>query len=440
MDRLPTLHVPLLSASDGEKTVFAQDLAALAARSPLRVRLVVEAACPVAWLLHQLKNLRHDGKLVVEIEDRGGIGADPRVRRAVELVGAKLLSGDMPEDTTQPDEAVQGEWTKALNVMIAHAEGAPAPPALAAILQTAHRPRVLGSFPPRLLLLDVARGCNQACRYCFQDMRRPPAFALDRLERQLDVALDNGFRHVVLTGGELFCHPEWRTLVKRVSDGRFSGWGIFTNGTQLADAGVLDYLMEQGMGLCQISFDSPDPQVQNALSRNPRTFERLEAAFAALGRCEGVDVILCAVVTSETLAGLPGYPEYIASVRERTGLSPTLSFAAMLPVSGDHAALAAPVSAVAAQVRPLLDACTRLGFESMYRHIPLCLMPDREMSATDLYVHNVLFGEDGAVRPLSDKADIAACLPCPLKARCPGLTREYVRLHGSAEIRVSPYV
>jgi sulfatase maturation enzyme AslB (radical SAM superfamily) len=191
--------------------------------------------------------------------------------------------------------------------------------------------RVLGWFD-RSAYLDLGHMCNQSCRYCWQtsDERRHALY--DVVIQQLDLARRVGIEQIILIGGEPLLYPRLDDLVAAMRVSGIQRWGVMSNGILLADANRLKRLVKRGLAYCQISFDSPYPDVQNGLAQNPKLFDALMCAFGNLSHYPQLALDFNAVITRENAGHLSHLVDFVDALRNRYKMKPVLAMTQMKPL------------------------------------------------------------------------------------------------------------
>lgn len=107
-----------------------------------------------------------------------------------------------------------------------------------------------GPVPTTRAYIDIGRGCNQQCGFCYYIHDNLSGFrAKEELFREIDGALKRGCNCIDITGGEPTMHPQIIDIVSYVRS-RGAQCCIITNGTagesvttKLLDAGISEYLV-----------------------------------------------------------------------------------------------------------------------------------------------------------------------------------------------------
>lgn len=284
--------------------------------------------------------------------------------------------------------------------------------------------------------ITLGNSCNQSCRYCFQDK----SLGWESLEdaiAQVRVAANYGANAVFLIGGEPLIYPHVWELIDAINASSIPRWGIMTNGIALANEKVLQRLLDAGMGFVQLSFDSPRPDVQNALARNPRLFRRLERAFENMGKVEGLPLIFNGVITTENVDHLHEMVDFAADLRERYGLRTLVKFTQTKPGERVEEALVPRASVSGKAVIRAIERGKELDIGVAFRNLPYCVVDPYETFSTDYTTLLHQLDEGGQVeasRDLSYKK-IEKCRECAHAVRCPGIQDKYMALFGDEEFQ-----
>jgi MoaA/NifB/PqqE/SkfB family radical SAM enzyme len=129
--------------------------------------------------------------------------------------------------------------------------------------------------------IQVTRSCNQKCRFC----SNPPTdkeIDLGGARQLLDDFAARRYHGVILTGGEPTLVP-WLADAVRHAASRGLAARIITNGQRLAEGALLDELASAGLKHLHVSLYSHDPEVHDALARNPGSHARAARTLERIG-------------------------------------------------------------------------------------------------------------------------------------------------------------
>ncbi len=120
------------------------------------------------------------------------------------------------------------------------------------------------SAPYRMDLALTYR-CNNACAHCYNARSRSfPELSTAEWKEMLDRLWELGIPHIVFTGGE----PTLRTdLAELVAHAEHNGQitGLNTNARRLSNPDNLNRLVQAGLDHVQITLESHDPAIHNAM-------------------------------------------------------------------------------------------------------------------------------------------------------------------------------
>ncbi len=165
--------------------------------------------------------------------------------------------------------------------------------------------------------LALTYGCNNACGHCYNEPGRKAMASLSAGEwRQvLDRLADVGVPHVVFTGGEPTTVPELPDLIRH-ADRLGLVAGLNTNGRLLARDGCALRLKEAGLSHVQVTLESDDPAIHNAMTGADSFAETTGGILAALGA--DLHTVTNTTLTTRNCAGAESIVGFAASLGVRT--------------------------------------------------------------------------------------------------------------------------
>ncbi|MEI6102821.1 MAG: radical SAM protein [Methanothrix sp.] len=149
----------------------------------------------------------------------------------------------------------------------------------------------VGVPPLRAFYLYMTTGCNLRCRHCWVVPRyvkgRPdPGEVIDAklLQRAVEEAKPLGLCSAKITGGEPLLHPQFKEIVKMLSD-QGLGLNMETNGTLMTPQ-IARWLKEETrVGFISVSLDGADAAAHDSFRGVPGAFDSallgLDALFGA---------------------------------------------------------------------------------------------------------------------------------------------------------------
>ena len=118
---------------------------------------------------------------------------------------------------------------------------------------------------PHRMDLALTYQCNNQCGHCYIDRPRDaPSLPREKWLRVIDKTWDLGIPQLIFTGGEATLHDDLALLIAKAEElGQVTG--LITNGRKLADAAYLDKLIRAGLDHVQITLESHDPAIHDAM-------------------------------------------------------------------------------------------------------------------------------------------------------------------------------
>ena len=122
------------------------------------------------------------------------------------------------------------------------------------------------SAPYRMDLALTYR-CNNDCAHCYNDRPRDyPELSTEQWKRIIDRLWEVGIPHIVFTGGEPTLREDLPELIAYAEHtGQITG--LNTNGRRLSDKSYVDRLVNAGLDHVQITVESHDPTIHDAMVR-----------------------------------------------------------------------------------------------------------------------------------------------------------------------------
>lgn len=289
----------------------------------------------------------------------------------------------------------------------------------------------------RCIDLNVSHACDAACRFCSQDPegREARSMTLEQACRHVFAGFKQGYRRLAFSGGEPTLLPFLEELLRFARKTGFESIRLQTNGLRLAEAGYSRRLMDAGLTTVRFSLHGPDASVHDRLMGVPGAFARALGAVRVL-RGLGCRLGANLVLNRENVETLPEYARFFveeAEVTSQTWIYPLHSGR----MAREAERLGVPMPEAASWVRKALGVFERHGLElPTLLHFTPCVLPGYEDRMAGWHRFNALVVEpDGSARDIDlsvarQKALLPACAACAYRARCPGVEREALRLHG----------
>ena len=127
---------------------------------------------------------------------------------------------------------------------------------------------------PYRMDLAITYRCNNDCAHCYNARARNyPELSTTEWKKVIDKLWEIRIPHLVFTGGEPTLRDDLPELIA-YADQKGMVTGINTNGTRLGDQAFLDRLITAGLDHVQITVESHDARIHDAMVRRPGAWEK----------------------------------------------------------------------------------------------------------------------------------------------------------------------
>ncbi len=296
----------------------------------------------------------------------------------------------------------------------------------------------------RWLELSADYRCNNRCQGCFSVDDAGPSMTTAEAIETLRFHRERGAEWLWLGGGEPTLRRDLFALVGAARDLGFSRVRLQTNGMLLAYPQFARRCFEAGVSEISFGLRSATAQTHDRLTRTPGSFDLLVRGIAEwkkLGRPMEGDVLLYR-------SNLPELPEIVRTFHD-LGLA---RFSLWLFSTTDTSD-----ASLDAEVPRIQDAMAEIARTMALRidddatrfitslHTPPCTVPEECKNAIffpaelDLVVANT-GGHHFRLEtsPIEGGHYTPRCAACAMRPRCNGARRDYVRIHGDAELQPLP--
>lgn len=142
--------------------------------------------------------------------------------------------------------------------------------------------------------LMVTTNCSTDCVYCYANRKLRPLLKTDKLLDLIKELHDEGVVNLTLTGGDVFVHPDWATILECV---RQYGYKPFLSTKTPLTYEQIQYLRDLGYEEIQFSLDSVDNDVLKSLINVKNGY--LDKVSSFLNHCTelGINVLIRSVLT-----------------------------------------------------------------------------------------------------------------------------------------------
>jgi MoaA/NifB/PqqE/SkfB family radical SAM enzyme len=292
-----------------------------------------------------------------------------------------------------------------------------------------------------ITLFRLAEACNNDCPMC-STSGRPEAW-FTQTEGLLDrVAFveAQGFRRVVLTGGEPTIHPGFWDVVAALNAHEMT-WDVNTHGRSFSDPAFASRARREGLERAIVSLHSHDVETSCLIfGCNAKAHEETILGIENL-LAEGVWLMLNCVVTTHNAGHLAQYLRWCV---DRFGADYVLkvAFPSTTGKGGEWEGLNLRYADVIDEISAMREAARELGLRLVFESFPSCVLDDpqnRNISRSGFGETHYLDDITGdRVYPIDHiEAALSAypesCQSCRALKACPGVAEGYLMRYGAGE-------
>jgi len=292
-----------------------------------------------------------------------------------------------------------------------------------------------------LSLFRLAEACNNDCPMC-SNSGRPEAW-FTQTEPLLDrVAFlhGQGFRRVVLTGGEPTIHPGFWDVVAALNAHGMT-WDVNTHGRSFHDLEFAARARSEGLERAIVSLHSHEVEASCVIfgCKEAAHWETIAGIENLLS--EGVWLMLNCVVTTHNAGHLAEHLRWCVD-RFGTGYVFKLAFPSTTGKGGEWGGLSLRYADVIDEVMATREAASELGLRLVFESFPSCVLDDpqnRNISRSGFGETHYLDDVAGdRVYPIDHiEAALSAypesCQRCRALKTCPGVAEGYLMRYGAGE-------
>jgi AdoMet-dependent heme synthase len=175
---------------------------------------------------------------------------------------------------------------------------------------------------PLAIHMDVTYRCNERCVHCYLDHDDHGEMTTAEIKGLLDQLVEAGVFFLTFSGGEVFMRRDFLELVEYARRLLFSV-KIKTNAVMIGEAEA-QRIRALNVDTIQISLYSHRPEVHDAITKLPHSFERTIRAICFL-RDRGLRVTIANVLMTANLADHYGTQKLAAELGVHYTLDPTIT-------------------------------------------------------------------------------------------------------------------
>lgn len=285
----------------------------------------------------------------------------------------------------------------------------------------------------------VGSECNNACLFC--SVGSPTAFkwkTLDEIKEEMKV-LRQVANNVKFTGGEVTIRKDLAEMISFAKSLGFQKIIVETNGRMFYYEDFTKKIFEAGATDFLISIHGHKPEIHDALTRIPGSFEQTVEGLKNLAKYYKGGVGVNVVITRPNYKYLPEIVSFLSTVPVK---HITLSFITVCGAAARNRSIVPKKSEVIPYVKKAID-----GLKNQMvslNHFPVCLLAGYEKYArfmkvpirTQIKNPNYIITLESQLAKVMTKGE--KCKQCKYDNLCEGLWKEYVNLYGFDEFMPVP--
>jgi radical SAM protein with 4Fe4S-binding SPASM domain len=175
---------------------------------------------------------------------------------------------------------------------------------------------------PIAVHMDVTYRCNERCVHCYLDHNDHGEMTTNEIKGVLDQLAEAGVFFLTFSGGEVFMRRDFFELVEHARRLMFNV-KIKTNAVMIHEAEARR-IRELGVDTIQISVYSHRPEVHDAITKLPHSFERTVQSIRFL-REQGLRVTIANVLMTANYSDHAGVQQLAAELDAQYTLDPTIT-------------------------------------------------------------------------------------------------------------------
>lgn len=152
---------------------------------------------------------------------------------------------------------------------------------------------------PLSILWMVTDKCLTSCQYCYANKsKKSRELSLEQVKDFLDDLKTSDVKEIHLTGGDIFCHPHWQSILHMIEDNGFDV-DLLSTKVPLSN-NVMEFLQKKVNYKLQISLDSTDSEILSKTLKVPFTYgDQILKSITNINK-SGIKFQVATVLTSAT--------------------------------------------------------------------------------------------------------------------------------------------
>ena len=292
------------------------------------------------------------------------------------------------------------------------------------------------------LLVEVNSLCNNNCVYCYlSDKKSDGLDSFSHLSSRLEYFRKSGTRYLDISGGEPTLWSHLTRLMRHARDIGFENITLVTNGRRLAYSKYLEKLITSGLERVVISFDGPDKETAESITRTPGSFKETIMAMKNIKKA-GIELGVTIVVVKQNYKKLPEMFDMVFSLK-----ADFLNVQFMLPDFEYGRSIPSDIVPRYDDVLPYIKkAVDNHSKQKINIHfVPFCCLPglDDRISPESIKDHRHVVNFSGLEYNLGEHLrngciKPASCKSCKHNERCIGFFTSYAKELGISIPETSP--
>jgi pyruvate-formate lyase-activating enzyme len=288
------------------------------------------------------------------------------------------------------------------------------------------------------LLIRLLEPCQARCSFCScRDAQPDMVSSAEDIEERLQEGIENGYLHVVFTGGEPTLVKDLPMILQQARDLGYQKIGLQTNGINIANMDYARLLVDSGLNYVLQSFHSHRAEVHESIYEIEGCFPQCMQSVKNLMEL-GVNVGLNHVATRRNSTGHREFIEFVEENFPRPkrlqyffrGPFPTVTFSSMAPRGwGEQNKQDLPrLKDVAQSIEGAFAYAESKGIQIRIPGLcgfPPCFLPDQLRYFDEI--------REAEVLELDTRVHVEQCDRCAFKSNCSGYWEGYFATHGSDE-------
>jgi len=288
--------------------------------------------------------------------------------------------------------------------------------------------------------IKIGNMCNNNCLFCINDKSVEINKPSRLLVKELSLAQKDGFRDIIITGGEPTIRKDFFQLLNIAKKEGFQKIGIYTNARMFSNLKFVEKATKAGLNWCLVSLHSCYEKVHDKLSQVKGSFNQTVTGIRNIVSLN-IEVVNNCTITklnykhlSETAAFL-----YKLGVKIQN-----YTFVDVIGNAWKNKHRTVPrYKEIEPELRKAIVYCKNNNINVSVENIPLCILKEyytfaRENGFNEIDWKLSDFGGnvvDFNIARLENKYKKKACSLCVYNNICEGIRRVYADLYGDAEFQ-----